>query len=76
MKARLLEAIQHLPVQERIELAEAIWETVAEDADAEALPVSSAHREELDRRLADIEADLESGRSREEAHGRRRGSTR
>jgi len=60
MKARLLEEAQQLPVGERMELAGAIWDTVvAENTDAEALPVSASHRAELDRRLADLEANPE-----------------
>ena len=70
MKTKLLEQVQHLPVEERIELAEAIWDTVAEDANAEELPVSSAHRAELDRRLADLEADPEAGRPWQEVRER------
>lgn len=54
MKARILEEVRHLPVEQRMELAEAIWDTVAEDADVVAVPVSAAHRAELDRRLADL----------------------
>lgn len=63
MKTNLLEEAQRLPVEERIELAGAIWDTVAEDAGTDALPVSAAHRSELDRRLADLEADPTAGRS-------------
>lgn len=70
MKTKLLEEVQHLPVQERIELAEAIWDTVAEDADSAVLPVSAAHRAELDRRLADLEANPDAGRSWEEVRDR------
>jgi putative addiction module component (TIGR02574 family) len=70
MKAKLLEEVQHLPVQERIELAEAIWDTVAEDADSAVLPVPAAHRAELDRRLADLEANPDAGRSWEEVRDR------
>ena len=70
MKARILEVVQHLPVKQRIELAEAIWATIAEDADAAALPLSEAHRAELDRRLADWDADPEAGSCWEEVRGR------
>ena len=70
MKAKLLEEVQHLPIQERIELAEAIWDTVAEDADSAVLPVPAAHRAELDRRLADLEANPDAGRSWEEVRDR------
>ena len=65
-----MEQVQHLPVEERIELAEAIWDTVAEGASAEELPVSAAHRAELDRRLADLEANPDTGRSWQEVRER------
>lgn len=61
-----MEEVQQLRVEERIELAGAIWDTVADDADEEALPVPSSHQDELDRRLADLEANPNAGRSWEE----------
>lgn len=70
MKARILEEVQHLPVEQRIELAEAIWDTIAENADLAALPIPEAHRAELDRRLADWKADPDAGTSWEEVRGR------
>lgn len=59
-----------LSVDERIELVEAIWDTVAPDADVESLPLSEAHRAELDRRLADLEADPDAGSPWEEVRAR------
>ena len=53
MNLGLLDEAKRLSVDERIELVAAIWDTVAEDANAAALPVSDAHRLELDRRLED-----------------------
>jgi putative addiction module component (TIGR02574 family) len=70
MRTKLLEEAQQLPVEERIELAGAIWDTVTENADADVLPVSASHRAELDRRLADLEANPEAGRSWEEVRDR------
>ena len=70
MKTDLLEEAKRLGVAERIELAEAIWDSVAEDAAAAVLPVSEAHRRELDRRLADLEADPGAGSSWEEVRSR------
>jgi len=70
MKTNLLEEAQQLPVEERIELAGAIWDTVADDADAQALPVPPSHQQELDRRLADLEANPEAGSSWEEVRRR------
>src|SRR5436309_7232262 len=54
MNSSLLAEALKLSVPERIELAEAIWDTVA--TDPEAFPLSEAHKAELDRRLADLEA--------------------
>ncbi len=45
--------IRELSVEERIELAEAIWESVEEDQDDE---LTDAQKRELDRRLAAYEA--------------------
>ena len=41
--------IDRLSTQERIELAEAIWETI--DADLDATPLTEAQQREVDRRL-------------------------
>ncbi len=52
MKNDLLDEARRLPPEKRIELAEAIWDTIPETADRDELEVPQAHREELDRRLA------------------------
>jgi putative addiction module component (TIGR02574 family) len=57
-----------LSIPERIELVEAIWDTVA--ADPHAVPLSEDHRAELDRRLADLEANPEAGSPWEEVRAR------
>jgi putative addiction module component (TIGR02574 family) len=57
MRSDLLDQVQSLSVSERIELVEAIWDTIPSDASLEAVPLSEEHRNELDRRLADLEAD-------------------
>jgi len=61
MNAALLEEAKRLSVEERIELAEALWDSIAEDANADVLPIPESHRAELDRRLADFEAHPEAG---------------
>ena len=53
MDGGLLDQAKRLSVDERIQLVEAIWDTVAEDAAVEALPLSETHRSELERRLED-----------------------
>jgi putative addiction module component (TIGR02574 family) len=69
MTARaLLEEASRLEVAERIELVEAIWETLS--ADPQALPVPSAHRETLDRRLEDLDSNPDSGSSWDEVRAR------
>jgi len=50
MGSHQLQQILSLSVEERIQLVEAIWDSIAENQ--EALPVTEAQRAELDRRLA------------------------
>lgn len=70
MKTNLLKEARRLPIEERIELVGAIWDTVAEDAGTDTLPLSAAQRLELDRRLADLEADPDGVRCWEEVSER------
>lgn len=51
MSPSQLEQLLSLSVEERIQLVEAIWDSIAERP--EALPVTGAQQAELDRRLAD-----------------------
>ncbi len=53
MKQSLLAEAAKLSVPERIELVEAIWDTVA--SEPQELPFPESHRAELDRRLADLD---------------------
>ena len=57
MNTALLDEARRLSVHDRIELVAAIWDTVAEDAGTDTLPVSDSHRSELDRRLEDRQKD-------------------
>jgi len=72
MRQELMTEILALPVAERIRLVEAIWDSVA--ATQEALPLAQWHKDELDRRLAEFEADPQSGATLEEVFARIRGS--
>lgn len=47
--------LRELPITERIQLVEDLWDSIAADQDA--LSLSDAQREELDRRLDAYEAD-------------------
>ena len=51
----LLEEILKLSVDDRIELVGAIWDSVAADPDN--IKLTEAQKEELERRLADMEAN-------------------
>lgn len=73
MNQDLVAEILALPVEERVQLVDAIWDSIA--AVPEALPLTQWQREELDRRLAEFEADPEAGSTLEEVFARiRRGS--
>ena len=68
MKRELVAEILALPVPERMRLVEAIWDSIS--AVPEALPLTQWQREELDRRLAEFEADPDSGATLEEVFAR------
>jgi putative addiction module component (TIGR02574 family) len=55
VKRELVAEILELPVEERMRLVEAIWDSIS--AAPELLPLTEWQREELDRRLAEYEAD-------------------
>ena len=50
MSPSQLEQLLNLSVEERIQLVEALWDSIADRPDS--LPVTDAQRAELDRRLA------------------------
>jgi putative addiction module component (TIGR02574 family) len=50
-----LDEVLRLPLAERLRLVEALWDSIA--ADSAALPLTGAQRAELDRRLAEHEAN-------------------
>ena len=58
MAVNLSELLQ-LPVEERLKLVEALWDSIAEFP--EALELSAAQKQELDRRLEDYKNDPEAG---------------
>ena len=47
--------IAHLSLEERLRLLEELWESLSQTA--EAIPLTSAQREELDRRLDELERE-------------------
>jgi len=58
MTVSLAELLE-LPVEERLKLLEALWESIAELP--EALELTEAQKQELDRRLAAYQQDPEAG---------------
>lgn len=68
MKPLPVAEILELPVNERIRLVELIWESIA--AVPEEVPVSDELRADLDRRLAEFEANPEAGVPWEEVRER------
>lgn len=59
-----------LPLPERLEIVERLWDSIA--ADPEALPVTAKQAEELDRRLAAHESNPGEGLTWEEIRDRLR----
>ncbi|MEO8204483.1 MAG: addiction module protein [Betaproteobacteria bacterium] len=68
MKNELVAEILSLPLEERVQLVEAIWDSIS--SVPEALPLTEWQREELDRRLAEFESDPDAGSSLEEVFAR------
>jgi putative addiction module component (TIGR02574 family) len=68
MKQDLVAEILALPVEDRVRLVEAIWDSIS--AVPEALPLTDWQKEELDRRLAEVEADPDGGSTLEEVFAR------
>ena len=61
MSPSQLEQLLNLSVEDRIQLVEAIWDSIADDPDS--LPVTEAQRAELDRRLAAHQRDPDATRA-------------
>ena len=51
------EALRRLSISERLQLVEDLWDTIAQEAPDAALPVTPELAAELDRRLAEHEAN-------------------
>ncbi len=63
-KQELLAEMLSLPVEDRLDLVEAIWASISAIPDA--LPLTDWQKEELDRRLAEMDADPQGGLTIEE----------
>ncbi|MCC7001839.1 MAG: addiction module protein [Gemmatimonadaceae bacterium] len=56
-----LQSLRKLSVAERIQLVEDLWDSIAEEAPDDAFPISAELGAELDRRLAEADADPHGG---------------
>jgi len=65
--------IDQLSAAERLLLAEEIWDSIGEEEDA--APLTEAQREDLQRRIAEYEANPRAGSSWEEVKARLRGQS-
>jgi putative addiction module component (TIGR02574 family) len=54
-----IEELRSLPVAERIQIVEDLWDSIAEDSGG--LQLNEAQKRELDRRLDDFEANPSAG---------------
>lgn len=70
MKHGLVAEILALPVEDRVRLVEAIWDSISAVPDA--LPLTEWQKEELDRRLDDLEKNPHAGSTLEEVFARLR----
>jgi putative addiction module component (TIGR02574 family) len=68
MKRDLVAEILAFPVAERVRLVEAIWDSISAVPDA--LALTQWQKDELDRRLAEFEADPDAGATLEEVFAR------
>lgn len=68
MNHELVAEILALPVDDRVRLVEAIWDSIS--AVPEALPLTEWQKEELDRRLDDLEKNPDAGSTLEEVFAR------
>ncbi len=73
MKQELVAEILELPIEERIKLLEAIWDSISVLPDA--IPLTTWQREELDRSLAEYEANPDSGITMQDVFARLRHSS-
>ena len=68
MKQDLVAEILALPIDDRVRLVEAIWDSISAVPDA--ITLTDWQKQELDRRLAEYEADPDAGSTLEEVFAR------
>ncbi len=66
----LREELLELSAAERLELVEELWDSIAAEREKEPFPLTDAQREELDRRLRELDEHPERARPWEEVRKR------
>ncbi len=69
---KTLDELRKLPVEQRIQLVEDLWDTIADDTVGESVAVTPELAAELDRRLQEYRSDPESALPVEEVLSRLR----
>lgn len=59
--AALRDELRKLSLAERLELVEELWDSIAADCEREPFPLSDEQRADLERRLAEADADPAGG---------------
>jgi len=73
---KTLGELRKLPVEQRIQLVEDLWDTIADDTIGESMAATPELAAELDRRLQEYRSDPESARPVEDVLSRLRGLVR
>ena len=74
MSHELREELLKLPVAERLELVQELWDSIAADCEREPYPLTDQQRQDLERRLAEADQDSTAGAPWQEARERIRQS--
>jgi putative addiction module component (TIGR02574 family) len=69
-KAALRDEFRKLSLSERLELVEELWDSIAADCEGEPFPLSDEQRADLERRMAEADADPAGGAPWEEVRER------
>jgi len=70
MSHDLREELLKLPVAERLELVQELWDSIAADCEGEPWPLTDEQRQDLERRLAEADRDPAGGASWQEVRER------
>ncbi|MDJ0853154.1 MAG: addiction module protein [Myxococcota bacterium] len=72
MSRDLREELLRLPIDERLELVQDLWDSIAAECEQKPFPLTEAQREELERRIRELDEHPERAIPWEEARERLR----